>query len=335
MILLLTVVLAGTATAQDTVEVSNAQEIQNVTEVLDGDYVLTDDIDLSDTEFEPIGDIRTPFTGSFDGNGHTVSGLTVEPSGNRFPQDFAGLFGVIGTNGTVRELGIEDSRVVGGQDVGGITGVNNGEIRRSYFDGEISGNTAVGGLVGLNYGELSRSYATVRVEATGNDVGGIVGSNIGNMTETYAAGTVMSDGTGIGGAVGTGPGNTSRVYWDTELSGISGSEDSAGTGLTTDEMTGGTARDNMDLDFDGTWRTTQVYPALVWQSDDAVVEVPDDGTGDGDVNDDTSDDGDGDTDGTDEDNADDTSDDTEGMPGFGTLVALTALSVGVFLRRRR
>lgn len=331
LILLSTVVLAGTVTAQDTVELSNATELQDMNEDLDGDYVLTDDIDASSLDFEPIGDFRNQFTGSFDGEGHTVSGLTVEPSEGQRAQDFVGLFGAVGRNGTVEDVGVEDARVVGVQDVGGIAGVNRGEINGSYFDGEIFGDTAVGGLVGLNRGELRRSYATVRVEATGNDVGGIVGSNTGNATEAYAAATASSR-SSLEGAVGIGGVNTARVYWDTEVSGISASD--GVTGLTTDEMTGDAARQNMEFDFNRTWRTTQGYPALVRQSEDAVVEVPESGTGDGDGsgdgNDDTGDDGS--TGGTGEENADDTSDDSEGMPGFGALVAFVALVCCAVLR---
>jgi len=338
-LIVLSTVFAGTVAAQDAVEISNAQELQDVRDDLGGNYVLTDDIDASGIEhFEPIGGFGEPFTGTFDGNGHTVSSLTVEPPEDQRLQDYAGLFGTVGRNGTVRELGIEDARVVGYQDVGGIAGTNTGEIRMSYFDGEVLGDTAVGGLVGLNSGELSRSYATVRIEATGNDVGGIVGSNSGNITEAYAAAAITAQGTGTGGAVGTGPGNTSHVYWDTEVSGITESE--RGTGLTTDEITGDAARENMaGFDFNGTWRATQNYPALSWQSEDVEVIVPSgdtDGDGTQDGRDGSSEDGtsnDGSMDGTDDTGG---TDGGEGMPGFGVFAVFVALvGIGLFRKARR
>ena len=335
--------LAGTAAAQDTVEISNAQELQGMNEDLDGDYRLADDIDASNLDFEPIGDFQNRFTGTFDGDGHTVSGLTVEPPEGRPPRDFVGLFGAVGRNGTVEDVGVEGARVVGFQDVGGIAGVNSGEIRRSYFDGEVLGDTAVGGLVGTNSGELAESYATVRIGATGNDGGGLVGSNTGNVTEAYAAATVALEDASLGGAVGFNGAYTDRVYWDTGVSGVPASE--RVTGLTTDEMTGEAARDSMEFNFNGTWRTTQGYPALVWQSEDAVVELPEGETGDGgtdDGNGDGSEDGGGGDDGGDTDGTEDSPEEREGegegeegMPGFGGLVAVLALFFGSLLNRHR
>ena len=321
-------VLAGTAAAQSTVEISTAQELGDINEDLDGDYVLTDDIDASDVDFEPIGDQNSRFTGRLDGNGHTISGLTIEPSEGQRRQDFVGLFGVVGEDGKVEDVGVEDSRVVGYQDVGGIAGVNYGEVSRSYFDGYVGGHTAVGGLVGLNRGELNGSYATAMVEATGNDVGGFVGSNLGNVTEAYAAVGVVSDEPSVEGAFGVGGVNAERVYWDTEVSGVPASD--GVVGLTTDEMTGDSARESMEFDFNETWKTTQGYPALAWQSEDAVAEVPDGETGGGGEG---SDEGD-ETEGTEGDDTEDSSDGGEGMPGFGAVVAVVSLAVGLGLRRK-
>lgn len=319
-------------------EISNATELQEVNEDLDGDYVLVDDIDASKVDFEPIGSFRDRFMGSFDGDGHTVSGLTVEPPEGQMPRDLVGLFGAVGRNGTVEDVGVKDARIVGAQDIGGIAGINNGEIKGTYFDGEISGDLAVGGLVGANNGELSESYATVRFEDTGDEVGGIAGSNMGNVTEAYAAAIVTSEST-LGGAVGAGVVNT-RVYWDTEVSGVSASD--GATGLTTDEMTGDVAHQNMEFDFNETWRTTRGYPALVWQSEGAVVDVPEDETGDGGTDgggnsqqDDGAGNDGGDAAGPDgNDETDDASGEGEGMPGFGGLVALIALVIGSEIRRR-
>lgn len=319
-------VLAGTATAQDTVEISTARELGEINEDLGGDYVLADDIDASGVDFEPVGDFQNRFTGSLDGNGHTISGLTIEPSEGQRLQDYVGLFGAVGRNGTVEDVGVEDARILGYQDVGGIAGNNYGEISGSYFDGYVGGHTAVGGLVGLNGGEINESYATVTMEAAGNDIGGFVGSNLGNVTEAYAVANVVDE-SAVEGAVGAGD-VTERVYWDTEASGIPASD--GVVGLMTDEMTGDSARESMEFDFNETWKTTQGYPALAWQSDDAVVGVPEGETGgDGDGSDEGNE-----SEGTDGDETQDSSDGGEGMPGFGAVVAVVSLAVGLGLRRR-
>jgi PGF-CTERM protein len=346
LVLLSTVAFAGTGTAaaQEAVGVSDPQELQNITEDPDGDYVLTEDIDASDIDFEAIGDRTTPFTGTLDGNGHTVSGLTVGSSSNRPIQDTVGLFGVIGENGSVEGIGIEDATVVGYQDVGGLAGINNGEVARSYVDADVGGFAAVGGLVGNNDGRIMGSYSTGEVNATGNSVGGVVGTNVGNVTEAYA-GTVLTvspDSTATGGAVGAGFGNSTNVYWDTNVSGTT--ESGAGTGLTTEEMTGERATESMEgFGFDSAWRTTEGYPVLGWQPEgaEATPPDPDDGTnGDGD-DDGDGDDGTGTEDGTDGNGGTDepggSGSDTggsEGMPGFGVLAAFAALVCGAFLHGR-
>lgn len=339
LILLSTVALAGTGTAaaQDPVEISNAQELQNISDDLDGDYVLTDDIDASGFDFEAIGGRGSPFTGTLDGNGHTISGLTADgpdAEGARL-QDLVGLFGVIGENGTVEGVGIEEAKVVGVQDVGGLAGINNGEISRSYVDARVGGFSAVGGLVGNNKGEISRSYSTGEVNATGNDVGGIVGSNKGNVTESYA-GTILTvepDSTATGGAVGIDAGRTTHVYWDTNVSGTA--ESHAGTGLTTGEMTGDRAKQSMEgFDFNGTWRTTEGYPVLAWQPEGTDNSPPEkkpndggggngDGDDDGGTDDEPNEDGGNGNDGTDGTNG---AGGGEGLPGFGALAALAALA---------
>ncbi len=340
-VLLIFAASVGVAAAQDegAVEVSSAEELRNISDDPDGDYVLTDDIDASDTDFEAIGDRRTPFTGTLDGNGHTVSGLTVESPSDQPVQDTVGLFGVIGDSGSVEEIGIKDARVVGYQDVGGLAGINNGKVAGSYVDADVGGFAAVGGLVGNNKGEITSSYSIGEVNATGNSVGGVVGTNTGNLTEAYA-GTILTvepDSTGTGGAVGAGFGNSANVYWDTNASGTT--ESGAGTGLTTEEMTGERARESMDgFDFDGAWRTTERYPVLGWQPEGAesTPPDPDDETdGDGDEDSETEDGTDG-TDGnggTDEPAGSDTGG-SEGTPGFGVLAAFAALVCGAVLHER-
>ncbi|MDZ7687363.1 MAG: hypothetical protein U5J64_01345 [Halobacteriales archaeon] len=300
LILLLTVVsvtATGTVTAQEdqqTVTVSNADDLDDVRDDLDGDYVLANDIDMSDVgNFDPIGSRDgASFTGSFEGGGNVISDLTVvEPNG-----DGVGLFGAVGDGGTVNSVGLEDVDVEGDKNVGGIVGFNRGNVTRSYVTGTVSGESDnVGGVVGWNRGGLvSKSYSKARVN--GNvQVGGIVGvSNSAAGSDgdavvefSYAVGRVSAtarDG-GLVGMLGdrdqlSGTESVLRdSYWDT---GATGQNDEYGNkrsgdgestaenveGLSTDEMQGDAAEDNMTaFDFVSTWATQEDdYPVLSWQT---------------------------------------------------------------------
>ena len=310
------------------VEISNAEELQQIRENPSGNYVLVDDIDMSHIDnFEPIEN----FTGTLDGNGHTISNLTI----NRPEMDWVGLFlsvrddtrlfGLVGDKGTVKDVRLKDANVTGDkyvgslaganlgtvtgssttgevrgdEVVGGLVGQNEGTIRESYTSNYVSGDSVLGGLVGWNYGGIVESYSTsdvtggstvgglvgtnhaiprtegtvVKSYSTGDvsgeeEVGGLVGHNRvdGDVSESYATGRVMGDNK-VGGLVGVSSGDVSNSYWDTGANQRNNSV--AGTGLTTDEMTGSAARENMDgFDFGETWRTTEDdYPRLAWQDE--------------------------------------------------------------------
>lgn len=104
-------------------EISGAEELIALAKGdLSGNYILTADIDLTDKDFTPIGTNEAPFTGVFDGNGYTISGLTLETSEN-----YQGLFGV--NEGVIRNVTLaDDCTVTGNGYVGGIAGKNNGVI---------------------------------------------------------------------------------------------------------------------------------------------------------------------------------------------------------------
>ncbi|HQH67364.1 MAG TPA: hypothetical protein PK166_03150, partial [Candidatus Hydrogenedentes bacterium] len=126
---------------------------------LDGRYLLTQDLDASDTAnwneeagFAPIGtwdetDPSRSFTGTFDGQGHVISGLTIQ----RRRQDYCGLFGAIGAGGSVRDLGIQGGTVSGNSAVGCLAGGNHGQVSDCWAaDAAVTGYAGVGGLVGTN-----------------------------------------------------------------------------------------------------------------------------------------------------------------------------------------
>jgi filamentous hemagglutinin family protein len=270
--------------------IQDLNQLQAVSTGLAGRYVLGNDIDASASiewlgveldpqgrpiiaynGFRPIGVAGAPFTGVFDGLGHTISNLTIH-----WPNtDYIGLFGVTGNGSAIRNLGLLGGSVTGQNYVGGLVGDNagtitntyaagmvngltsderdyvgglvgfneaSGTITNTYATGTVRGNNYVGGLVGSNLGAITNAYATGAVNGIlynsgGNYVGGLVGSNEagGTITNTYATGAISGN-NNVGGLVGIYRGGAIiGSYWDKETTGQSTSDGGA-TGLTTVQM---------------------------------------------------------------------------------------------------
>lgn len=141
---------------------------------LDGRYWLTQDIDLAaDASFTGIGGTNSlAFTGSFDGQGHRILNFTSRQTNSVC----VGLFSQIGTDGTVRNLGLVGCDVMGKDQVGGLAGMNKGSVTNCYCQGTIAGGWDVGGLVGLNYGMVVDDHTSGTVSGT-DKVGGLIGRN--------------------------------------------------------------------------------------------------------------------------------------------------------------
>jgi filamentous hemagglutinin family protein len=121
--------------------------------------------------------IITPFAGTFEGLGNTVTNLTI----NDNTSPYVGLFGQ--STGRIQDVGLVDAKVSGtaaGAAVGALVGFNNGTLNAAYVMGQVMGgaNASVGGLVGDNGGVMTGDYATGAVAGgSGADVGGLVGTN--------------------------------------------------------------------------------------------------------------------------------------------------------------
>ncbi|MDR0441997.1 MAG: InlB B-repeat-containing protein [Treponema sp.] len=147
-----------------------------------------------------------PFTGTFDGNGKTITGLRIDVS-----SDTQGMFGVIGPNGVVKNLGLVNCSVSGYQSVGGVVGQNMGKIENCYTTGTVKGTSSIGGVAGTNEsGTIQNCYATGSVSGT-NYVGGIAGMNNGTIKNCYATGNVSGSST-VGGIVGQNGGTIQDCY---------------------------------------------------------------------------------------------------------------------------
>jgi len=196
---------AGNGTADDPFLITNEVSLRRIGTGMNGwelssYYKLTMNINLTDT-WTPI----YQFTGDFNGNNKTISGLT----GN------GGMFGSIELNGRVRNLILVDVYIVGRfAGIGGVANFNNGIIINCSVSGTINGGF-VGGIVGFNFGMVSNSTATGMVTGSGS-VGGIAGWNsthdgmgqwrnsIATVQNSYFSGNVGGSGSlvSVGGVVG-------------------------------------------------------------------------------------------------------------------------------------
>lgn len=178
-------------------------QLQAITsEHLSAHFVLVKPIDLNELgqPFEPIAPTnQQQFSGSFDGAGLAISNLLITEGNNE-----SGLFGVVASEGELKNILLQGGNIVGGERSGALVGINNGTISNSQIkDISISGPRVIGGLVGRNDGEIHNSSADITVNCTRDRCGGLVGFNRnGTITNSSASGTVVSSGKQTGGLVG-------------------------------------------------------------------------------------------------------------------------------------
>ena len=206
---------AGSGTGADPCQISDVEQLQCIEDKgLDSHYQLTSDIDASGTAlwnggsgFDPIGDDSNEFTGTFDGNGYTITGLTIDRGGT----DNVGLFSVVGSGGTLTNVALEEGDVTGDYRVGQLVGLNYGTIEDSAATGPTSGYRNVGGLVGRNDGVIRRSSATGQSTSESMAAGGLVGKSFGTIDRSYATGAIVTDML-AGGLVGHNEGTITDSY---------------------------------------------------------------------------------------------------------------------------
>lgn len=237
--------------------VTSADGLMNIAKLVNGgktdiNITLTADIDLTGKNWTPIGtSFSNKYTGTFDGGGHTIKGLTVTTN-----DQFVGLFGSIGYAGTVKNVMMEDVQITSNPSsgfAGGVAGYSDGTIENCSVSGSVSGTVYVGGVVGAQWeGSITgcSSSATVKgmvyvggvvgqpngntitltaCYATGNVIieiapkkniagGGLVGMNAGSILACYATGNVTSTGSStgqvhIGGLLGDTYTTVTACYW--------------------------------------------------------------------------------------------------------------------------
>lgn len=245
-------------------------DLDNIRNDLGGNYVLVNHLtsgtlgygDLVGTAegWAPIGNEANPFTGTFDGNGYTISDLYI----NRPTVESVGLFGYA-FGSEIKDVQMIDVDITGRRRVGGLVGCNDGlimhssasgsvegvdgwyngvlvgrnrhdgQIIASYSSGVVEGPSGLGGICGVSHGIILNSYSTADVIGTGNNIGGLVGEQRGAVINCYSTGEVMAEGETVGGLIGRfASGTVENSFWDRDSS--DQEESAGGTGKTTAQM---------------------------------------------------------------------------------------------------
>lgn len=198
---------------------------------LNTNCTLTQNITLTGN-WTPIGTNSDPYTGTFDGNGKTITGLTINASGS----NYQGLIGCLGSGGRVQNLKLENVSISGSTCTGGVVGYNTGgTVSGCRVSGKISGGARTGGIVGYNEksGSITDCHSTstvsgtdyvggiagyvmsdctvsgcsvsgvdVTITGTSSSIGGIVGQNAGSIIGCHFSGEEVNGTTAVGGVAG-------------------------------------------------------------------------------------------------------------------------------------
>lgn len=276
---------AGNGTEDDPYHVDSPGTLALIREHLDAHFIQTADIDLGVMPWNagegwiPIAQNHgINFEGSYNGNGYTISGLTI----NRPGHQFQALFGST-ENAALRNIGLPDVNITGSRNTAGIVSrvIGGTTIEKSFVTGIINASGLAGGIA-ADFGHndpnssITDCYTIVTINALAViEAGGIAGQfRNGTIAGNYAAGPIYTDtytervGGIIGRRIGQ-SGNLSRNYWnlETTLTGTGGN--GIGAGSTNDEFT--LADTFNGFDFNNVWRIEQgeSYPYLSWEGEEA------------------------------------------------------------------
>ena len=178
--------------------VTSADGLMNIAKLVNGgksdiNITLDTDIDLTGKDWTPIGtDYDNSYKGTFDGGGHTITGLTFTTN-----DEYAGLFGWLNRAGTVKNVVMEGVQITSNQiyggSIGGVVGYSWGTIENCSVSGSVSGTVYVGGVVGAQIGgSITGCSSSATVKGT-VDVGGVAGqtNSSATLTACYATGNVI------------------------------------------------------------------------------------------------------------------------------------------------
>jgi hypothetical protein len=217
----------GTGSSSDPYIVTTALDVKYIaTAGLTAHFKLAADIDMAGVEFTPIGDGANKFTGSLDGNGYTISNLTIGTASSPYSSKYVGLFGYL--NGTVKNLTLSNGRVIAEYSSGacyagmlcgyaGSSATITGCSATSNVSATCTGYTAyAGGLAGYAANTISDSFAAGDVTAqvtTSNYAyaGGLADYAENTITNCYATGDVTAETSAASGSLYAG-GLVGEIY---------------------------------------------------------------------------------------------------------------------------
>lgn len=174
-------------------------------------FQLENSINYAGQNYTPIGtqnkengkSVNRPFKGFFNGNGKTISNITI----NNLSNNYIGVFGYVSAPGSIEKLNVSNSTFTGNQYVGGIVGYNNGgQIKYCYNSTvAVSGDNSVGGIAGYSSAYITQSSHSGSVSGSGHKIGGIVGENCGTIEGCfcYAAISGQENSDMLGGIAGS------------------------------------------------------------------------------------------------------------------------------------
>lgn len=286
---------AGSGTADDPYQIKTAKQLESISQALNAHFLLTADINLTSylnangSGWDAIGKQESPFTGTFDGQGHSIKGLWMKrPTTNR-----VGLFGTIqGAAITNVRVEIGTNGLTGGDYVGGICGymTDGSSISKCSVKGDLAGSRVSGGICGASSkgryspnNTISECYSEGEIRATSSYASGIIGNASGSATsisDCYSTASLISSLYYCCYGIGDDSGNTTRCYYagkasqcySFECSGSYTYYDSGIIGTTNINNTSN-ARTTAQMmtqsnyegwDFNNTWKITEgkSYPTL-------------------------------------------------------------------------
>jgi alpha-tubulin suppressor-like RCC1 family protein/chitodextrinase len=205
--------LKNNGTLEDPYLIYTREDLSSINNNLSGYYKVMSDIDLGNMEWTPIGIENNPFMGQLDGNGYSITNITI----NQPNSDNIGMFSYIGANAYLKNLKliVGDKGIIGGNSVGGLAGYckPGSNITNCSVDGPgyISGNSNIGGVVGVFIGKnMLKCSSHINVIATGTGAaGGLIGSTTSilentnsNISECYSTGNITNIDGYAGGLIG-------------------------------------------------------------------------------------------------------------------------------------
>jgi len=298
------------------IQINDWYDLDAVRDNPGGSYILMNDLDSATPGYEqlagpaanggkgwePIGtwNRTSRFTGSLDGQGYEIRDLFIARPGD----DYVGLFGTVDDTGVIRNVGVVNADVSGGDyRVGALIGSNWGSVLNCYSRGSVSGGQWVGGLVGLNdgwgdmvpaaaiiddsyfvAGIIDDSYSAASVSGNQSGIGGLVGNNgAGTLSRSYSTGNVTGH-AWVGGLVGV---NSEGTVSDCYSTGNVSSNASAGglvganvwDGTVSNSYSTGSVTSNSSVGGLVGWNEESTVSNSFWDTETSGQATSDGGTG--------------------------------------------------------